>query len=265
MSPSSRRDPLFDPTLPPAQWAAVRRRRRVRGILAVLLTVLVGVAAAWGFRTLSDRTRNLTPAQVAEAAGLALLAVERYDFAATLAGSSPDGFFPETQLTGEYQADPPLLHLAGSVGTGTVRTPFEYYLVDGELYVRQVRSGGWLRAPTADAVDVVAFQPDNLAAPLVAGLRGAELLRRERMGDSEAVVLALDLDPAVMQVRPPGDGERVLYRLWVDTRTLRPLQFTIQVDRPASTGTSFQYRLSWTYPESGPLALPDELRQAAAD
>jgi len=232
--------------------------------MALAAALFAGVAAlgVWVHDTLTDRTRGLAPEQVVEAAGRALLSAERYDFTAELTGRSPDGFFPATRLQGEYQADPPLLHLTGDVGSGDARTPFEYYLAEGEVYVRQVR-GGWLRAPQAEMAEVAAFKPDNLAAPLVVGLRGAEPQGRERLGGVEAAVFALDLDPAVMRVSPAGPEEQVAYRLWVDTRSLRPLAFAIAVERPATEGSSFQYRLQWTYPESGPLALPDEVRRAA--
>ncbi|WP_374711457.1 hypothetical protein [Symbiobacterium terraclitae] len=265
MSWSVRRDPVLDPALPPEAWAAARRRRRARRALGALLLVLLAALGAWAFNTLTDRTRGLAPEQVVEAAGRALLAAARYDFTAELTGTSPDGFFPATRLSGQYQADPLLLHLSGDVGSGPARTPFEYYLAEGGLFVRQVRGGGWLRATADDVAEVAAFQPDNLAAPLVVGLRGAELLGRERLGGAEAAVFALDLDPAVMRVAPAGPDEQVAYRLWVDTRSLRPLAFSILVERPAQRGSSFQYRLEWTYPESEPLALPDEVRQVAAD
>jgi len=260
----ARRDPLLDPALPPGAWAAARRRRRTRLLLGALLLALLAALGLRAYDTLSDQTRGLTPEQVVEAAGRALLAVGRYDFTAQLTGTSPDGFFPATELAGKYQANPLLVHLAGEVGSGSARTPFEYYLADGELYVRQVR-GGWLRAPSDEAAEVAAFQPDNLAAPLMVGLLGAEPLGRERLNGAEVAVFALDLDPAVMRVAPSGPDERVAYRLWVDTRRLRPLAFSIQVERPAEKGSSFHYRLEWTYPESEPLALPDEVRQAAAD
>lgn len=233
--------------------------------LAALLVALLAALGAWAYNTYTDRTRGLAPEQVVEAAGRALLAAERYQFTAELTGRSPDGFFPATRLAGEYQAEPLLLHLSGDVGSGAARTPFEYYLAEGELYVKQVRGGGWLRVPAAEVVEVAAFQPDNLAAPLVVGLRGAEPLGRERLGGAEAAVFALDLDPAVMQVAQAGPDEQVSYRLWVDTWSLRPLAFSIQVDRPAEKGSSFHYRLEWTYPESEPLALPDEVRRAAED
>ncbi len=259
----SRRDPLLDPTLPPSAWEAARRRQRARRWLGFILTLLVGLGAVWGADTLLDRTRGLTPEQVAEAAGRALLGAPRYSFMAQITGTSPDGFFPGARLTGAFQAEPRLLHLAGEVGSGEVGTPLEYWLSGEELYVRQARGGGWLLSPTADVPDVTAFLPDQLAAPLLAGVRGAELLGRERLGGVKTAVLALDLDPAVMQVAPPGQDEQVEYRLWVDVRRLRPVRFSLRVERPAGRGSSFHYQLDWTYPDAAPLALPDEVRQAA--
>jgi len=259
----ARRDPLLDPTLPPSAWEPARRRQRARRWLGFILTVLLVLLALWGYDTVSDRTRRLSLEQVVEEAGQALLLAERYSFAAEVTGSSPDSFFPNARLTGEYQAEPRLLHLVGEVGSGQYRTPFEYWLADGQLYVRQTRAGSWLLSPTADLPDVTAFLPDQLAAPLLAGVRGVEMAGRERLGGVNTAVLALDLDPAVMQVAPPGKDEQVDYRLWVDVRRLRPVRFSIRVERPAESGSSFHYQLDWTYPESELLALPDEVRQAA--
>lgn len=257
------RDPLLDPTVPPAEWVAARRRQRVRRAwLLAVVAVLVGLGA-WGGLTFADRTRGLTPEQVAEAAGLALLEARRYDFRAALTGQSPDGFFPSAWLEGEFQAEPRLLHLRGEVGSGAARTPIEYLLWGDALYVRQAR-GGWVRSPTADVRDVTAFLPDQLAAPLLAGVVRAEWVGREQVGGVPAAVLALELDPAVMQVAPPAQDERIEYRLWVDVWRLRPVRFAIRAERPAGRGSSFAYQLDWTYPrDPGPLTVPDEVRRAA--
>ncbi len=259
----ARRDPLLDPTLPPAAWAPARRRMRMRRWLGFFLAILLIGLGAWGALMFLDRTPSLTPDQVAEAAGQALLGAERYSFRAEVTGSSPDGFFPHARLAGEFQAEPLVLHLDGEVGSGQAGTPLAYWLSGEELYVRQGRGGTWVLAPTADVPDVTAFLPEQLAAPFLAGVRRAELLGRERLDGVITAVLALDLDPAVMQVAPPGHDEQVDYRLWVDVWRLRPVRFTIQVERPATGGSSFHYQLDWTYPASDPLSLPDEVRQAA--
>ncbi len=258
----NRRDPLLDPLLPPSAWEIARRRRRVgRWVALALAAALVGLGA-WGWLTFTDRTRSLPPVQVAEAAGEALLRAARYDFRAAVTGSSPDGFFPNAQLAGEFQAEPLLLHLRGEVGSGAAMMPIEYWLSGDALFVRQAR-GGWVRSPTADVPDVVAFLPEQLAAPLLAGVNRAELVGRERVDGAQTAVLALDLDPAVMQVAPPGQDERVEYRLWVDVRRLRPVRMAIRVERPADAGSSFDYQLDLTYPAPGSLSLPDEVLQPA--
>ena len=264
----ARRDPRLDPRLTPEQWAPARRR-----FLVLLITSLVLLLAAAGtggyYYTLSlDKTRQMQPEQVVEAAGMAIAQAPGYRFVAQLSGQSADGFFPNAIMSGTYQREPLLLHLSGEAGAGEQKVPLEYYLEGTDLYVKNPRSEGWLLVEDADMEELYAFQPDNLAAPLVTGLRSARVLGRERLAGGEALQLELDLDPQVMRIQAPGTGERVEYRLWVYTRTLKPAQFTIEVARPGGEdgsrqAVSFRYQISWDFGEMDPLAVPDEVKNQA--
>lgn len=266
MRPVIRRNPLLDPRLTPDQWDGARKRYRV--LLALVITLLLGLSGYGGYRyalTL-DKTRNMQPEQVVEAAGMALAKASGYRFTAQLTGESPDGFFPSALMKGEYQREPLLLHLAGEAGSGEMKVPLEYYLEGTTLYVRNPRADDWLLVENANLEELYAFQPDNLAAPLVTGLRSAEVVGREKLADGEALQLKLDLDPKVMRIQPPTQDERVEYRLWVYTRSLKPAQFTIEVVRSVAEeasreASSFRYQISWDFGKREQLAVPDSVKQ----
>jgi hypothetical protein len=265
---AARWDPRLDPRLTPDQWGPARRRFLV--LLTVALVLFAGLAGYGGYRyRLSmDKTRGMQPEQVVESAGMWLAKARQYRFTARLTGESPDGFFPDAVMRGEYQREPLLLHLAGEAGSGDMKVPLEYYLDGQTLYVKNPRAETWLQVENANLDELYAFQPDNLAAPLVTGVRAVQVLGREKMAGGEALLLMLDLDPQVMRLQPPGPDERVEYRLWVDVRTLRPVQFAIEVTRrgvpEASRQTSsFRYQISWDFSPMGPLAVPEAVRQQA--
>lgn len=257
-----RRDPRLDPRLTPDQWDGARKR--YRAVLAMVLVLLFSAAGYGGYRYTQtlDKTRGLSAAQVAEAAGMALVKAGGYHFTAQLTGQSPDGFFPNALMKGQFQREPLLLHLAGEAGSGEQKVPLEYYLEGTSLYVKSPRGGTWLQVKDAKLDELYAFQPDNLAAPLVTGVRSADVVGREELAGGAAVQLKLDLDPKVMRLQPPGENERVEYRLWVYTRSLRPAQFSIAVAR-GGQASSFQYLISWEFPEQVALAVPDEVKQGA--
>ncbi len=262
---AARRDPRLDPRITPEQWGASRRVYWIRLVTLVLILVL-GTGLAWFYYQQSlDKTRDLQPEQVVEQAGLFLAKAEAYRFLAQLTGESGDGYFPEASMHGEYQREPLLLHLAGEAGSGENKVPLEYYLNGADLYVKNPRSGTWIRVADAELDELYAFQPDNLAAPLVTGLRSAEEIRREQLVGGEAILYSLELDPKVMQVQPSvAENERVEYRLWVYTRTLRPAQFQISMrreseDELAKPSLRFQYLITWDFSPTEPLVLPDEV------
>ncbi|MFZ5817712.1 MAG: hypothetical protein ACOY93_20855 [Bacillota bacterium] len=265
----ARRDPRLDPRLTPDQWAAARKRYLILLTLSLVLFAAAAGAGGYYYMQSLDKTRGMQPEQVVETAGMALAKADAYRFTAVLSGESPDGFFPDAVMRGAYQREPLLLHLAGEAGAGEQKVPLEYYLEGTDLYVKNPRSATWLLVEEAEMDELYAFQPDNLAAPLVTGLRSAEVLGREKLDGGEALVLGLDLDPAVMRLQPPKEGERVEYRLWVYTRTLKPAQFAIEVSRPAAEAaanlqsSSFRYRISWDFAKMEPLAVPAEVKAQA--
>jgi len=264
---AARRNPRLDPRLPPDQWEESRRRYMIRLVTSL---VLLAIAAAVGgyyyvgvyVKTL-DKTQGLQPEQVVEAAGLFLAKAERYRFTAELTGESGEGYFPNATMQGAYQRDPLVLHLSGEAGSAENKVPLEYYLAGVDLYLKNPRSNTWMRVENAELDELYAFQPDNLAAPLVTGLRKAEEIRREQTADGEAVVYGLDLDPEVMRVQPVlQEGERVEYRLWVDTRNLRPIQFQVTLSRNSENEMAppplrFQYRITWDFSKQGLLEVPE--------
>lgn len=266
----ARRDPRLDPRLTPDQWRSARRRFLV--LLVISLVLLAGAVGTGGYYYVNslDKTRGLQPEQVVEAAGMAVAEASRYRFTAQLTGESPDGFFPEAVMQGEYQREPLLLHLSGQAGAGEMKVPLEYYLEGTDLYVKNPRSATWLRVEDAELDELYAFQPNNLAAPLVTGLRSAKVVGREQMGGGEAIQLQMDLDPQVMQIKEPTPDERVDYRLWVYTRTLKPAQFVIQVGRngqaenPMLTA-SFRYQITWDFSPMEPLVVPEEVKQQVVE
>lgn len=265
---AARWDPRLDPRLTPDQWNSARRRYRV--LVSLLLVLVLGAAGYGGFRYMLtlDKTRDLQPEQVVEAAGMALAKSAGYRFTVQLSGESPDGFFPNAVMRGAYQREPLLLHLSGEAGSGDLKVPLEYYLDGTTLYVKNPRSETWLQVEEAELDELYAFQPDNLAAPLVTGLRSAELVGRERLPGGEAMQLKLELDPKVLRIQQTGQDEQVEYQLWVYTRTLMPAQFSIEVVRDgveeASRQTSsFRYQISWEFPKLLPLTVPDEVKQQA--
>lgn len=260
----ARRDPRLDPRLTPDQWDSARRRFRI--LLSAVLILLAGLSGYGAYRYTHslDKTRGLQPEQIVEAAGMALVKADGYHFLAQLTGESPDGFFPSAVMRGEFWREPLLLHLAGEAGSGEMKVPLEYYLDGTTLYVMNPRSSTWMVVPEADLDELYAFQPDNLAAPLVTGLRRAEVIGREQLAGGEAIQFRLDLDPKVMRLQPPGENERVDYRLWVYTRTLKPAQFSVEVARTGepAEGSSFRYLISWEFPKLLPLSVPEEVKSA---
>ncbi|MFZ5826625.1 MAG: hypothetical protein ACOY94_20230 [Bacillota bacterium] len=266
----ARRDPRLDPRLTPEQWAPARRRFVVLLITSLVL-LLAGAGTGGYYYALSlDKTREMQPEQVVEAAGMAIAQAPGYRFVAQLTGQSADGFFPNAIMTGSYQREPLLLHLSGEAGAGEQKVPLEYYLEGTDLYVKNPRSEGWLLVEDADMEELYAFQPDNLAAPLVTGLRSAEVVGREKLAGGEAMVLRLDLDPRVMRIQAPVADERVEYHLWVYTRTLKPAKFAIEVIRNgeaegARQGASFRYQITWDFKKMEPLAVPDAVKEQASD
>lgn len=261
---AARSDPRLDPTLSPAEWAASRRRYLIRwGLAAVLILALAGAAGYYALLQ-QDRTRTLSPAEVVEAAGLALVEAPGYRFSVLLTGESPDGFFPDAELQGEYQRDPLVLHLAGEAGATDTRMPIEYYLEGQQLYVRNPRGEGWMLLTNPELEELYAFQPDNLAAPLLTGLQSAEPGGREMLNGREAARYDLELDPTVMRIPAPVEGERIAYRLWVDTRSLRPARLEMQVMRAEGQGASFVYRIDLDFAGAAPLAVPAEVKSASA-
>lgn len=257
-------DPRLDPRVTPDRWSAVKRRNRtLLGLVLVLVVGLAGFGRSWYLGTL-DKTKGLLPEEVVEAAGLALAQASSYRFLVQLSGDSPDGFFPSAAIRGEYQRKPLLLHLSGEAGSGEMKVPLEYYLDERTLYLKDPRTAAWLQVPDADLEELYAFQPDNLAAPLVTGLRAAQEVSRERLAGGEAISYRLTLDPKVMRVQP-GPGERVEYQLWVDTRSLKPVLFVIDVVRngESEAGSTFRYEISWEFDKMAPLAVPEAVKQAA--
>lgn len=285
-------DPRLDPRLPPSEWEREGRRRRRIVAAAGLLVLALIVLGGYVYAATRDRTRGMEPEEVARAAGMALAKAPFYRFAVHLSGDSPEGFFPAARVTGEYQRKPLLLHVKGEAGSGETAVPLEYYLEEETLYLLDPRSGGWVRVENPYLDELEAFQPANLAAPMIAGVRSARAVGRERLQGREALLLELEIDPAVMRIQPLPEWERIDYRLWVHTGSLRPVLFKIEVtyktpeggdgagaageQRPGAEGAGdeagvgdairkpgFLYQIGWEFERRGRLRVPPEIKKAA--
>ncbi|HEY3363641.1 MAG TPA: hypothetical protein VGK74_01140 [Symbiobacteriaceae bacterium] len=262
-------DPRLNPALRPHEWEKVIRR--TRRILTVLGALLVGALIGFGIYVWYpfDRTRGLTPEQIAEGAGMVLLGSGGYRFEVDLTGEAADNLFPAMDLKGEYQKTPPLLHLAGSVKNGDAKVALEYYLEGSTLYIKHPTSSTWVMVKDAAQDELTSFFPDNLAAPLVSGVRKAEIVQREKLPGGQAVQLKLDLDPDVMLPHAQAlHQDKAEYMLWVYTRNLRPARFTISVvpqsgaeqDRQTSF---FAYALNLDFTHLSPMTVPPAVKQGA--
>jgi hypothetical protein len=265
------RDPRLDPALRPDQWAhASRMGRAGRAARAgVVLALLCGVAAYFWFPF--DRTREMSPDAVVEAAGLAMLRAGHYRFRLDLTGSSPDYPFPEAALNGEYQQEPRVLRLDGEVLSGEARVPVAYYLQGQDLYLKHPTIGKWVVVHGASGDDLGAFAPENVVAPLLGGVSHVEVAGRERLPGGEALQLRLDLDPQVLLPNAPArQQDHASYRLWVYTRNLRPARLEVDVHTATppemrQESIQFSYTLTWDYGRRPRLTVPQAIVQAAAD
>lgn len=269
-------DPRLDPRLRPHEWPAALRRIRLRRItllLAVVVGLLIGLTVH--VRYPADLTVGMKPEAVAEAAGKRILEADAYRFKVQLNGESRENLFPTAHMTGEYQREPLLLRLSGDVVTGDSKLPLAYYLEGTDLYLQDPRDQSWMLLRQADLDELHSFQPDNLAAPLVSGVRSAEVVGREELPDGEALVLRVNLDPAVMLPHLHGlRSDHVDYRLWVYTRTLEPARFSIEV-RPredaqvARSVLAFTYTVDWEFPgrflPRKPLSVPKAVKAGARE
>lgn len=281
-------------------------RRFGRAALALLLVGLIALAG-YGYASTRDKTKGMRPEQVVQAAGMALANASAYRFTVALTGESPDGSFPSAHMQGKYRREPPLLHLAGEAGSGAAgasasgataagtrasgageartsgvgslgaKVSLEYYLDRTALFLKVPATERWLRLTKPNLDELQAFQPARLATPLISGLRSATIVGRERLSGREALVLKLDLDPSQMRILPTGkagrvEPERIDYRLWVHTSTLRPMAFTIRVsgrgdgqgDAESSRyASAFQYRITWDYRRLGRFSVPASVREQA--
>jgi hypothetical protein len=261
-------DPKRNAGLDPREWAAAARlgRLRLAAALAVAASALLGAAAFVWYPV--DRTRDLAPEAVVERAGLEILQAGHYRFHAEVTGKAGEYPFPDTKLDGEYQKEPQMLHLTGRVLSGESEVPLEYWLEGSQFYLRHPTLQQWLKVTGMVPEELTSFYPENLAAPLVGGVRGVEEIGRERLPGGQAVQYRLDLDPAVML---PGNPElrqdRVEYRLWVYTRTLRPARFSVRVSHAGASdnrlqSNRFSYELSWDFGGAGKLAVPAAVAKA---
>lgn len=265
--PLRRLDPRLNPLVRPHEWSAAARRTRLKLLLAIAGVLAAGLlgAAIYLYYPL-DRTEGLAPEAVVRAAGEAILSADRYGFTVNLTGKSQDNFFPTATMRGEYQREPLLMHLQGSAQSGENTVPLEYYLSGKDLYLRDPRDEGWMLLPDANLEELHSFQPDNLAAPLLHGVRSAVVTGRDKLPEGEALVIRLDLDPLIMTPRlKSAQADPVEYRLWVYTRSLKPARFTIEMRtvRHEAADYSFAYALSWDFDRAGALRLPDEVQQSA--
>ncbi|HYF92296.1 MAG TPA: hypothetical protein VD969_08605 [Symbiobacteriaceae bacterium] len=267
-------NPRLNPSLRPDEWESVARiaRLRVAAGLAALLSVLLGVAAYYWYPV--DHTRDLAPAAVVETAGLALLRAGHYRFSMDLSGQSQEYPFPAVSMRGEYQRTPAVLHLAGDVDSGESSIPLEYYLEENTLYMIHPVTQDWLLLRDAPLDELTSFFPENLAAPLLGGLRKVEEEGRERLPGGDAVRYRLELAPEVMLPHQPDlRADDVEYSLWVYTRTLEPARFVMRVVRmqppvgqqPAAPGDRFTYELTWQFRGLAPLAVPGAVKATAQD
>jgi len=209
--------------------------------------------------------------EVAQSAGRAMLGATGYRFRVDLAGESADRLFPSAQMTGEYQREPAMLHLAGAAVNGETSVPLEYYLSGTDLYVKNPRDQSWMLVHNADLDELHSFQPDNLGAPLVSAVRKAEVVARERLTGGEAVELKLDMDPNVMQpLLGGGRSGQVEYTLWVYTRNLRPARFSVdyraqRVPEDLHQVLRFIYTLTWNFQRPPDVGVPSQVRTSARE
>lgn len=264
------RDPRLDPRLRPDQWHLVRRWARWRLTLVIVLVLIVAAGAGGYWWEQSDRTRDLSAEMLADAAGRAILEAASYQFTVDLVGEAEDHVFPQASMKGTYQRAPHAMHLSGEVLSGESKIGLEYYLDQKDLYLKDPRNQNWLLLPDADLEELASFKPDNLAAPLMTGVRSARLVGRDTLPGGPVVVLQLELDPNVMLPRTQNlHGDRTDYKLWIYTRTLKPARFVMQVSRPEGAGKEqlfFTYRLDWDFKRlTEPLELPSEIRRFARE
>jgi hypothetical protein len=215
-------DPRLDPRLRPDQWVGASRRRRWLLLLTGLTGLtLVGVSLVFTLIPM-DRTKGLEPEEIAHAAGRAILDARRFGFTLFLDGEIPEQGFPTTAMSGQFQREPPVLHLVGAVGMDESRVPLEYYLDGLDLFVKDIDDGTWRMIHDPDFEELRSYQPEALALPLTSGLQRATLVGRETLASGEAIVLKLDLLDHVMPIDLGQGVGRLDYTVWVDTRKLYP-------------------------------------------
>ncbi|HWI65052.1 MAG TPA: hypothetical protein VNT75_24760 [Symbiobacteriaceae bacterium] len=267
-------NPRLNPLLRPDQWESMARLNRLRlaAVFAAVVSVLLGVSAYYWFPI--DRTRDMAPEAVVERAGLALLQAGQYRFHMELSGQSQEYAFPGADMTGQYQRSPAVIHLAGTVDSGESRIPLEYYLEEKNLYMLHPITKDWLFLKDAPLDELLSFLPENLAAPLLGGVRGVEEVGRERLEGGAAVRYRLELAPEVMLPRQPElRQDDVEYSLWVYARTLEPARFSMRVLRQVPeegknvtlAGDRFTYQLTWQFRGLAPLAVPETIKTSAQD
>lgn len=245
--------------------ASPRRQSSLRwGAVGLFLAHLLGVGLYLWFPF--DRTKDLSPLAITREAGLAVLSAKGYQFSVALTGPDGNKEFPRSMMNGQFQRQPQVLHLKGSSSTGASTVPLQYYVEGQDLYMQDPRDAGWLLLRRADLGVLSTFQPDRLASPLVEGLRSASVLGRERLPGGEALVLKLELDPTVMKDRLGGARpERLQYKLWVYTRSLKPARLVIE-HRPeeGAKTAAFRYELSWEFRHRFTrLAVPANVKERA--
>ncbi|MGE5675193.1 MAG: LppX_LprAFG lipoprotein, partial [Mycobacterium leprae] len=176
--------------------------------------------------------------------------------------------FPVVDMKGDFQRKPQLLHMAGQVQNGDAQVSIEYYQDGGDLYIKQPLERGWYRLKDSTLDETAAFYPDNLAAPLLSGLRKAEFVGRERLTGGDTVKLQLDLDPNVMLPYATAlRADKVEYMLWVYTRDLKPARMAIKVtpspDNPDRQTSFFSYVVDLDLKRIPVWAMPPEIKQSA--
>lgn len=264
-------DPRLDPSLRPGQWGAAERRRRWLMLLIGLVGIaLVGTIVAF-FLFPVDRTKGLDPEEIAHAAGQAILEAPRFTFKLFLDGEMPEQSFPTAVMAGQFQREPLLLHLVGSAGKDDSRIPLEYYLEGRDLFVKDPGEDTWQVIHEPNLGELQSYQPAVLAVPLTTGLQRATLIGRDQLAGGEAIVLKLDLHDDVMPSNLGEGAERFEYRIWIDSRTLKPARILIDYfwhgESAPRQVTSFSYLLSFDFPtfwellQVKPLIFPAEIRQ----
>jgi len=268
-------DPRLDPRLRPNQWAVVARKRRWFLLLCGLAGfTLVGAGLLYLLLPL-DRTQGLQPEEIANAAGQAILDAHRFSFKLFLDGEMPEQRFPTAVMAGQFQRNPLLLHLVGSVGRDESRIPLEYYLAGHDLFVKNSGADTWrvIHQPTFDELN--SYQPEALAFPLTTGLQRATVVGRERLAGGDSIVLKLNLYDGVAPINLGQGAGQLEYTVWIATRTLRPARILIEYVRVGESAvrevTSFSYVLTFDFPsrwglsQVSPLVVPDEVRQHSAE